>query len=80
MAGGGPERGDELFVWQEQEPNGSWGTIAAAIPGISGMAPLVFRDRMMAMRLRAIAVAHGRASGHPVRLARFQLDEVEVAV
>lgn len=66
--------GDTLYAWQEQEPDGKWGIIAAIVPVLSSQpVPLVFRGLPVAHKVRALAQAHGQASGHPVRLARFDL-------
>jgi hypothetical protein len=67
-------KGDTLYAWQEQEPDGSWGTIAAVIPGI-GQGPLVMRDSVSIARVRPLAELHAQRTGHPVRCARFDLAE-----
>lgn len=61
-----------LYVWQELEPEGLWGTIAAVfIPGLEA-APLVTRSREIAAnQFAGLAEAHQQASGRPVRLARY---------
>lgn len=77
-----PEAGDDLFVWQERttdtEPGGGWGTITALIPAFGVHGPLMSRRRDVAMSaFGPLARQHGRATGNPVRLARFALAEVE---
>lgn len=70
--------GDVLWAWQEQEPDGSWGIIAALIPGLGGASPLVLRSHDQIVRLSALAQAHARTTGRPVRLAKFGLHETSV--
>lgn len=62
----------EIYAWQELEPEGLWGTIAAVfIPGLQAT-PLVTRSREVAVNQFAkLAEAHQQASGRPVRLARY---------
>lgn len=61
-----------LYAWQEQEPGGRWGTIAAFIPGMGTTSPLVFRTHQSALLVRAVAKAHQRASGNRVELRVFK--------
>lgn len=73
--------GDTLYAWQELDGTG-WGVIAELLVGwggIVGTGPtsLVTRNREIAEAWRAIAEAHGRASGNRVRLARFELTKLE---
>lgn len=71
-------RGDTIYAWQEWEPNGDWGIIAAVIPALGTTpVPLVMRDPTSALRAEPLARAHAAASGNPVRLARFELAEAE---
>lgn len=65
--------GDVMYAWQEQTPDGRWGTIAGAVPSLGlKMAPLVSRDlKPMLQLFESIARARRVSSGHPVRLARF---------
>lgn len=61
-----------LYVWQEQEPNGDWGTIAAIIVPHLPVAPLISRSRELAQRHFAhLAKTHHQDTGRPVRLARY---------
>jgi hypothetical protein len=75
--GAEPVRGDTLYVWQEQEPDGSWGVIVAHVPGLlprPHLAPLLARSRDVAVDgFGAVAEHHGRTHGRPVRLARFDM-------
>ena len=64
-----------LFVWQVLE-DGQWGTIAAAIPGMPGLSPLITRSARSAELLGLLAVAHHDRTGLPVRKVRFELAEV----
>lgn len=75
-----------LYVWQEQEPNGEWGTIAAALPpGVTAVLPpelrgptlLVSRSLATAQIFGLAAIAHHDATGRPVRCARFALEAIE---
>lgn len=69
--------GDTLYAWQEQEDSGSWGIIAALMPGSGLVSPMVIRSLPVAHALQPLAEAHGEASGHPIRLGRFTLDGIE---
>jgi hypothetical protein len=70
---------DTLYVWQEQEPSGEWGTIAAGFAGatsIAGPIPLVTRNRDLATgHFQTIARGHMEASGRPIRLSAFEHKE-----
>lgn len=71
----GDQRGDSLWAWQALE-DGEWGLISAVIPKV-GHAALVGRDRKVVSELmRPFVEEHVKASGLPVRLARFALAEV----
>lgn len=66
-----------VYIWQEEESEDVWGTIAAVFPALGTTpAPLVFRDATLANRVEGIARAHGRARRRTVRLARFQMIDV----
>lgn len=71
--------GDQLWAWQCQEPDGRWSMIAAGMPGEPslGFMPMIHRDRAIMQRLKSIAKTHARGMGQPLRLARFELAEVE---
>jgi hypothetical protein len=73
-------RGNELWAWQEQEANGSWGIIAALVPGINSVAPLVLRSYHEIQKLTPIARQHAESSGRQVRLAKFTLAETVTRV
>lgn len=61
-----------IYVWQELEPEGKWGTIGAIIFPSLGPSPLMTRSREVAdSQFAAFALAHQQASGRPVRLARY---------
>lgn len=70
-----------IYVWQEQEPNGRWGTIASgamsALLGVSGLSPLIARSKESAETMKRMARAHGRVAKRRVRLARYDFAEVE---
>lgn len=66
--------GNKLYAWQEQEPNGDWEIIAAAVPMLGNFAALVTRERRVATELFGpIAKAHAKASGRAIRLGHFDL-------
>lgn len=64
-----------IWVWQVFEDD-QWGTIAAEIPGMPGLSPLIARSLQTAQMLGLLAVAHHDRTGLPVRCARFELAEV----
>ena len=69
---------ESLYVWQVMD-DGEWGTIAAAFGSIPGLTPLVTRSQTVAYNVfQALAELHAAATQHPVRLARYDLAEVEV--
>jgi hypothetical protein len=59
-----------IWAWQVHE-NGEWNLIAAVLPGIDGMSPLVTTREHVAQLMRPIAVGHGSASGLEVRLVHY---------
>lgn len=69
--------GDTLWAWQEIDEHG-WGIIAAIVPAVSvAPVPLVSRSEDVAKTLfQHVAERHAQASGHGIRLARFELAEV----
>lgn len=67
--------GDMLYAWQVKEDDG-WGIIAAMVPGLTGLAPLVSRSLGVARKTEPLAVSHAQETGLPVRLARFVFTEV----
>lgn len=70
--------GDTLYVWQEQEPSGEWGIIAAVLvaSSVASPIPLVTRNPGMAMDyFQTIARGHMEASGRPIRLSAFEHKE-----
>ena len=69
--------GDRLWAWQEREPNGKHGVIAAYIPAMDVVGPLMARAKWVADSMRPIAEAHALKTGRPVRLARFVLEATE---
>lgn len=76
-------KGDRLWVWQEGEPDGSWGTIAAVIPALSSLGPalLVTRDETIAMTVfHEIADQHRERAARPVRLVSFTKESVHVCL
>lgn len=64
-----------IYAWQEWGPDERWGTIAAVIPAIGSVAPLVVRDLETAMQLEPIAKAHGDKATRKVALRRFEYVE-----
>ena len=70
-----------LYVWQvADDSEDGWGMIAAALLPLGMAGPLVTRNRNIAESWRKVAVEHGRAARQPVRLARYDLNDVlEVA-
>lgn len=68
-------RGDELWVWQEQEPFGSWGVIVAWVPMLGTAGPLMSRDPEVAQKMRPMAENHARTLHVKVRLAHFRLTD-----
>lgn len=69
----------ELWCWQVLE-QGEWGNIAAKVPGMVGWSVLVHRNRDIIEMMRTLAVGHHKATGLPIRLARYELEHVEVAL
>ena len=67
-----------IWVWQVME-EGEWSAIAAIMPHISDQpVPLFTRNENMARVMFApLAELHQVATGLPVRLARYELAEVE---
>ena len=71
---------ESLYVWHVMN-DGEWGTIATAFGDLPGLTPLVTRREVVADGpFRVLAELHHAASQHPVRLARFDLAEVEVTL
>lgn len=61
-----------VFIWQEQEPSGKWGTIAAIVFPSLGATPLVTRSLEVAKNeFGALARLHHQSAGRPVRLSRY---------
>lgn len=73
---------EDLYCWQEQEPNGRWGNITAIVPFLPqlGATLLVARDRAGMEQLRPIAEQHHQRTGRRVRFARYSyaatIDEI----
>jgi hypothetical protein len=67
--------GDTLWAWQVQEPDDQWSLILTLIPGV-GSAVLVHRRLDIIGKMRPLAEGHSKATGQPLRLARFALAEV----
>jgi hypothetical protein len=65
-----------IYAWLETDASGGEGVIAAIVPGMGGIVLLQHRSRRIAELLREFAEEHHRASGHPVRLVRFNRLEV----
>lgn len=75
--------GNEIYVWQVQEPTGDWSMVGAMIPPDAGPGlptavhtVLIHRDRTVAEQLRPLAQMHAADTGQPLRLARFTVTEV----
>lgn len=62
---------DALYAWVATEPDGGEGIIAALIPGMPGMTPLVGADMDRMRSYRPFAEMARIGSGYPVRLVRF---------
>lgn len=67
-----------IFAWQVFDTDGEWGAISAFVPWIApAPIPLMTRSEKVARELLAqYAHIHARTTGHPVRLARYELAEV----
>jgi hypothetical protein len=84
--------GDELWAWQSQRDDGSWSIIALFMATDEEIATgdptagskyevLVHRHRdAMRIDMRSAALAHQRRFGQPIRLAKFNLTDVEEEV
>ncbi len=72
--------GDVLWAWQAEDRPGHWSTILAigvgVHAGLAGM-PLLHRKREVAMQMEAVACKHGDTLKQHVRLARFEMTEIE---
>ncbi|WP_028058308.1 hypothetical protein [Candidatus Solirubrobacter pratensis] len=85
------ELGDTLWAWQSQQPDGSWSVVSVVLARaeeIAGMTPersqdfpravvLVHRIREAMLDQMPYALAHLHKYGQPIRLARFELAELE---
>ena len=70
-----PLDGDTLYIWQSMDGPNSWSTITAMVPSVGAHGPLTSRSRWVATNVfRDLAIAHGKALGQEIRLARFVLD------
>lgn len=74
-------KGDTLWAWQEYDGE-DWGLITAQIDGTHLHLPIVGpttiqlcarSEQVARVILQPLAEGHYRSSGHPVRLARFEL-------
>lgn len=64
--------GETLWAWVERDEAGV-GVIYAFIPALGGGGTLVHRRRDIIDKLRPIAQAHGKASGHDVWLREYRM-------
>lgn len=64
----------EVWVWLIEESDGRDGAIAALLPGLEKLGPLVLQNprREVAEGFRPVAEAHGKAAGRPIRLAHLR--------
>ena len=63
--------GEHLFAWVTEEPGGSVSLVGAWIPEAGGNLPLIGRSRDAIMKLRPVALHHGRASGQRVWMREY---------
>lgn len=67
---------ESLWCWQEKLDSG-WGLIAAVVPTMGMMLPLVSRTREVALSFQEVAVGHCLRSGNEMRFARYDLVKIE---
>jgi len=67
----------ELWAWEVYEQD-QWGTIGASIGEGGSILPLVTRQERIATDgfFRTLATMHKERTGLPIRLARYELQEV----
>ncbi len=66
---------EELWAWVTEYPDGSIGLIAAVVPGLPGLTPLIGRSETAIRAFERLARAHGTASGQKVWLRRYAMAE-----
>jgi len=75
-------RGDVLWAWQSQQPDGGWGIISAGVVSIDPPKAMVLVHRELEAMTSdfTIALVHGHILrfNEPVRLARFELSATEL--
>lgn len=70
---------DALYAWIATEPDGGEGVIAAVLPGIPGITPLIGADMDRIRSYRTFAMMARAETGYPVRLVRFsRRDDLEI--
>lgn len=62
-----------LWAWVEMGSDGRPSIVAASIPGVGTVAPLIMHDREIIEALRPIAQARAKASGKKVWLREYAL-------
>jgi hypothetical protein len=67
---------DSLYAWQVYDEDERWGVIAAVLPVLAQVIPLVHRDEEVVRSLAHLARDHAATHARPVRLARFGLTDV----
>lgn len=62
---------EALYAWIATEADGGQGVVAAMLPGMPGVTPLIGADLARVHSYRSLAIAAAASTGYRVELARF---------